>query len=112
MSFAEIEQIRQEMLPLREQARIQNEWLTKRLDTLLGPLMERTQIDMWLIVCREYNEDPVVMSLLPEPAMTVRRRTMLLFYRRPDGSVERLALDRYGYPGYYTASFSGFQAAV
>lgn len=106
MSFAEIEQIRQEILPLREQARIQNGWLKERLDSLLGELMERAQVDLWLVVCREYNEDPVVMSLLPAPAMTVRRRTMLLFYRRPDGTVERLALDRYGYPGYYTAAWN------
>ena len=100
MKIAEIEQIRSEVLPLREQMVIRNGWLSERLDTLLGTLMARTGIDLWVIVCREYNEDPVVMSLLPAPAMTVRRRTMLLFWRRPDGTVERLSLDRYGYPGF------------
>ena len=47
--------------------------------------MARTNLDAWIVAAREYNEDPVIM-LLPEPAMAARRRTILLFQRRADGS--------------------------
>ncbi len=86
------------MLPLRQQLPVRNNWLRQRLDELLPPLMVREGFDMWLIVCREYNEDPVLMSLLPQPALSARRRTILLFTLvREDGTVERLSLDRYGW---------------
>jgi Xaa-Pro aminopeptidase len=56
---------------------------------------------MWIIIAREYNEDPVIMSMLPEPFMYARRRTILLFTRRSDGSVERLTFARYGMGDFY-----------
>ncbi|GAB4429295.1 MAG: M24 family metallopeptidase [Chloroflexi bacterium OHK40] len=91
------------VLPLREQAPLRNAWLRQRLDTLLPELMERAGLDMWLVVAREYNEDPVIMTLLPEPEMAARRRTILVFSRRPDGSVERLTVSRYALGGLYDA---------
>ena len=90
-----------QILPLRQQADIQNKWLRERLDTLLGPILARADVDMWLVIAREYNEDPVIMTLLPEPAMAARRRTILLFHRQPDGSVERFTVSRYEMPGFY-----------
>jgi Xaa-Pro aminopeptidase len=61
--------------------------------------MARAGLDMWIVAAREYNEDPVIMTLIPEPEMSARRRTILVFSRRPDGSVERLTLGRYAYEG-------------
>ena len=84
------------ILPLRQQAAVTNEWLTERLETLLPTIMEREEVDMWIVMAREYNEDPVIMTLLPSPMMTARRRTILVFFRRDDGSVERLILARAG----------------
>ena len=89
------------MLPLRERMTVYNRWLKKRLETLLPRLMEETGIDMWLVIAREYNEDPVVMSLIPEPNLYARRRTILLFHRKEDGSVERLSVSRYGFGDYF-----------
>jgi hypothetical protein len=89
------------ILPLRAQADVRNRWLKQRLDEFLPALMARENFDMWLIVAREYNEDPVIMTFLPEPAMAARRRTILVFTRQPDGTVERLTLDRYGHGDYY-----------
>ena len=63
--------------------------------------MAREGFDMWIVAAREYNEDPVIMTLLPEPSMAARRRTILVFSRRPDGTVERLTLDRYGFGSFY-----------
>lgn len=86
---------------LRMQSDLRAQWLAERLTLLLPELMERAKIDLWMVTAREYNEDPVIMTLLPAPAMNARRRTILLFARRPDGTVERLTLDRYGYGDLY-----------
>ena len=93
-----------EILPLREQAAVQDQWLKIRLDTLIPGLLERENMDMWIVVCREYNEDPVIMSLLPAESMSARRRTILVFARSED-KVERLTLSRYGYEGFYEAAW-------
>ena len=90
-----------EILPLRQQAAIRNQWLKARLERIIPELMARENMDMWIVVCREYNEDPVIMSLLPATSMSARRRTMLIFARGDDGAVERLTLSRYGYEGFY-----------
>ncbi|HMQ34881.1 MAG TPA: M24 family metallopeptidase [Chloroflexaceae bacterium] len=87
------------ILPLSEQAALRNAWLRRRLETVLPELMARAGLDMWLVVAREYNEDPVLMTLIPEPEMSARRRTILVFARRGDGLVERLTIGRYGYGG-------------
>lgn len=89
------------LLSLRQQATIQNSWLAERLQTILPALMSRENIDMWLVVAREYNEDPVLMTLLPQPAMSARRRTILVFARRNDGSLAMMSVSRYGYTGFY-----------
>jgi len=92
--------IGQKILPLRERMRVYNEWLKKRLEDLLPRLMDETGIDMWLVIAREYNEDPVIMSLLPEPNLYARRRTILVFHRKPD-KVDRLAVYRYGFGDFF-----------
>ena len=96
-----LQEYRQQLLPLREQAEMRNHWLRQRLDTIIPALLERENMDMWLVVAREYNEDPVIMSMLPAPAMSARRRTILAFCRNADGTVDRLTLDRYGHGDFY-----------
>jgi hypothetical protein len=93
-------------LPLRQQADVRNQWLRQRLDSLLPELMARENFDMWLVIAREYNEDPIIMTLLPEPAMSARRRTILVFARNRDGTVDRLTLSRYGQPGFYESGWN------
>ncbi|MFH2111983.1 MAG: M24 family metallopeptidase [Candidatus Bathyarchaeota archaeon] len=94
------ESYRQRILPLRQRMEAYNGWLRKRLETLLPRLMDECGIEMWLIIAREYNEDPVIMSLLPEPNLYARRRTILLLHRKPD-KVDRLAVYRYGFGDFY-----------
>jgi hypothetical protein len=67
--------------------------------------MKREGFDMWIVAAREYNEDPVIMTLLPEPAMSARRRTILVFHLGADGVLERLTLDRYGHGEFYQAAW-------
>ncbi|MFZ5916442.1 MAG: M24 family metallopeptidase [Chloroflexota bacterium] len=94
------------ILPLRARAEVRNTWLTQRLDEVLAELMQREGFDMWIVAAREYNEDPVIMTLLPEPAMSARRRTILVFGLDADGRLERLTLDRYGHGDFYRAAWN------
>jgi hypothetical protein len=96
-----VDAYRAKILPLRDRAKVQNEWLRQRLREVLPEVMRREGLDMWIVVAREYNEDPVIMTLLPEPEMSARRRTILVFSLQADGSVERLTLGRYAVEGFY-----------
>lgn len=92
--------IAQHDLPLilsqREQAVVIDNLLDDRLRNLLPTLMRREGIDLWVIISREYNEDPVIKTLLPATWMAARRTTMLVVY---DGGTTRgmeyLAVSRY-----------------
>ena len=78
---------------LREQAEIQQQWLQLRLDRNLPKLMRKYGIKMWIVDCREYNEDPVFLSLVSPTMFAARRRTIYVFYDRGETQgVERIAL--------------------
>lgn len=78
---------------MRKQADIRQEWLRLRLERVLPELMRKHGIPMWLVICREYNEDPVFRSLVSPTVFAARRRTILVFTDRgPDKGIERLAL--------------------
>ena len=95
------------ILPERARAEIYNEWLRWRLDNLIPMLMRREGIDLWLIINREYNEDPVYMSLMPEPTMNARRTSILMFHDRgAEKGVERLSGSYYGARGWYKGTWS------
>ena len=86
---------------------IQNRLLEERLDSLLPRLMRETGVDMWLVIAREYNDDPVFLSLVPKPRFTARRTTMLVFFDRGDGGIERLTVSRYPLGAMYEAAWEG-----
>lgn len=82
------------ILPMRERARVINELLEDKIENYLPKLMSETGIDMWVVVSREYNEDPVIKTLLPAEWLAARRRTILVFFN--DGKkIETLAVARY-----------------
>lgn len=85
-----------QILPLKEQARVIDEVLSDRLNNLLPSLMEKNKIDMWVIVSREYNEDPIIKTMLPATWLSARRRTILVFYHNPKTKVyKKIAIARY-----------------
>lgn len=89
--------------PLREQARIQQQWLSRRLNDVLPALMRKHTVAMWIVMMREYNEDPVFRSLVSPTVFAARRRTIYIFYDRgPAAGVERLALGGGDNGGLYT----------
>lgn len=57
----------------------------QRLESLLPRLMAETYIDLWLVLSREYAEDPIHFTLVPQPSFAARRTTLLAFHRQPDG---------------------------
>lgn len=78
---------------LREQARLQQEWLAARLDRILPMVMREHGIDMWVIAMREYNEDPLFKALAAPTTFAARRRTVYLFHDRGTAQgVERIAI--------------------
>ncbi len=89
------------ILSQRDQARVVDELLEDRLRTLLPTLMRREGFDMWVIISREYNEDPVIRTLLPATWFAARRTTMLVVYDKGkdnkgnDLGLEYLAVARY-----------------
>lgn len=85
------------VLPLREQAQVRDAWLRERLDTLVPRLMREAGVDMWILVAREYAEDPVLATMLDAESFHARRRTILVFHDPGAGRpVERLTVSRYG----------------
>jgi hypothetical protein len=58
---------------------------------------------MWIVACREYNEDPAFFSLVSPSVMAARRRTILVFHDRGlEEGVERLTLGGSSSGGLYT----------
>ena len=90
------------ILSLKARAALQDAWLKQRLDTIVPALMRRHGIDMWVLVAREYLEDPVVATMLDAESFSARRRTILVFFDPGGGKpVERLTVSRYGLGGLF-----------
>ena len=88
----------QSILGLKERARVISEIQKDRLDNLLPKLMDETGIDMWVLITREYNEDPIIKTLLPPTWLNARRRTIIAFYHDKDeNKVEKVAIARYNF---------------
>ena len=77
---------------LREQAAEQQEWLELRIGRILPALMAEYDVRMWILSMREYAEDPVFRSITSPTTFAARRRSIYVFTRQDDGTVERLAL--------------------
>src|SRR5262249_21932263 len=77
----------------REPAEVQKNWFRLRIQSELPRLMRKHGVNLWLVVCREYNEDPVFFSLVSPTIFAARRRTIFVFFDRgEERGVERLAL--------------------
>ena len=84
------------ILEEKDRATLKDELLEDRFTNLLPELMDKSDIDMWLLISREYNEDPVLKTMLPATWLNARRRTILVFYRNKEkNTLERLAVARY-----------------
>lgn len=88
--------ISQDILPLRDRAHIIDAIQKDRIQNLLPKLMQEQNLDLWVLITREYNEDPVVKTLLPPTWLNARRRTILVFSKTKNG-VDAVAISRYNF---------------
>jgi len=85
-----------QILSVKERSAVVDRILRQRLDTIVQPLMREQGVDMWILVSGEYDEDPVLRTMLPSTWLNARRTTILVFHDRGgDAGVERLAVARY-----------------
>ena len=88
----------QEILSLKDRATLIEKIQKDRLDNLLPELMSKNGIDMWIIITREYNEDPIIKTLLPPTWLNARRRTILVFsFDKSTKKTESVAISRYNF---------------
>ncbi len=90
-----------DLLSQRERAQVVNRILEERLETIIPQIMREEGVDLWVLMAREYFEDPVTASMLDAKSMSARRRTILIFHDPCDADcegepIERLTVSRYG----------------
>jgi len=91
---AQAQNVLDKIVSERERSSIVDDILEDRIDNLLPQLMDREGIDMWILISREYNEDPVMKTMLPSTWLSARRRTIMVFYNGAEG-LEKIAIARY-----------------
>ena len=83
------------ILSMRDRAKFVDNMIVKRIDQILPRLMNEHSMDMWIIISREYNEDPIIKTLLPATWISARRTTILVFARKEDQSIGAYAIAPY-----------------
>ena len=83
-----------DIYPIREQYTLCDEILKERLETLMPRLLKECGVDMWLVICREYNEDPVFKTLTPQLVKSASRLNCFIFSLDKEGKYEALSLSR------------------
>ncbi len=94
------------ILPLKERAKVMDQILEERFMTLLPRLMEEQGIDLWLVIAREYNEDPVIRTMLPATWLNARRRTILAIHHQDGSEIEGLAVARYNVGNLFASAWN------
>lgn len=85
------------ILSPRARATVIDRILKERLDQVIPKIMRDNGASMWLMMAREYFEEPVIATMLDAGSMHARRRTILIFFDPGDGEpIERLTVSRYG----------------
>ncbi|MCX7973653.1 MAG: M24 family metallopeptidase [Candidatus Aminicenantes bacterium] len=84
------------ILSPQKQAEIYNQILVWRLDNILPTIMRREGLELWLIICFEYAEDPIYRTLVVQPIMSARRLSILLFHDDPQEGFKKLTANWHG----------------
>jgi Xaa-Pro aminopeptidase len=83
------------ILSMKDRAKVIDQVSDSRVKTLLPTLMKQSDIDMWLMISREYNEDPVLKTFLPATWISARRTTILALILTESGEVKSFAIAPY-----------------
>ncbi|HEX8368295.1 MAG TPA: M24 family metallopeptidase [Pyrinomonadaceae bacterium] len=81
------------LLSQREQLRIREEWLKKRFDTVLLPMMRKHNVSMWIVTNEEFHADSVTEYIAP-PIPYVGRRDFFILADNGQ-TLDKIAVVRY-----------------
>jgi hypothetical protein len=96
------------ILSHRDRIKPINRVVKNRFENLLPKLMRETDLDMWIVINREYVEDELFYTLVPQPTFAARRTTILVFFDKGEGKgLERITVSRYPINGYYESKWQG-----
>ncbi len=92
------------MWTVKQQCALHDEILKERLTTLMPRLMRECGVEMWVVISREYDEDPLFRTLVPALVKNAGRTTCLVFSLDGEGHYEALNLSRPNdrFDGFYT----------
>lgn len=82
------------MLTVKQQYQLFDEILKDRIHNLMPRLMKECGVEMWVVISKEYNEDPVFRTLVPSLVKNASRVTCLVFCMDQEGNYEALNLSR------------------
>jgi len=80
-------------LSLQSLSTLQDEILLDRLEHILPSAMKECNVEMWIVIGDEYNEGPVVRSLLPSSFFHARRTSLFVFAQK-DGKTYRYIVSK------------------
>ncbi|HCI15548.1 MAG TPA: Xaa-Pro aminopeptidase, partial [Candidatus Marinimicrobia bacterium] len=96
ISLVQADDLKDDILSMDQRAVVRDGFLKDRFETVLPEIMARNNMDMWIIIAREYNEDPVIRTMLPATWLNARRRTILVIRNPGNGlPLETYAVARY-----------------
>lgn len=78
MNIQEIERTNN-IMSLKDQEKVRNKWLSERLATVLPEAMKKAQLPMWVMISKEYNEDPVIETITPTSHDTSGRLSIIVY---------------------------------
>ena len=96
------------MWTVKEQYARHDEILKERIHCLMPQLMKECGVEMWVVISREYNEDPVFPTLVPSLVKNASRTTCLVFCLDGEGNYEALNVSRPNprFDGFYTQAMN------
>ena len=95
----DVDSLKGKILGYRQREKLLDKWLVNRLDRILPKIMKQADIDCWVLINNEYNEDPVFWTLTAYNQITARRLTIMVF-RLEDDKVSRYSITRYPMKNY------------
>ncbi len=81
------------LLSQREQLKVREDWLTKRFDMVLLPMMRRHNVSMWIVTNEEFHSDSVTEYIAPPIPYVGRRDFFVLFDNGK--TLDKIAVVRY-----------------
>lgn len=101
-----VDKLAGKILPLKQRADFIDSMTAQRVNQLLPQLMQRTGIDAWVLISREYNEDPILKTMLPATWLSARRTTIFLFVLDESNAVKAYAVAPYKVGNVFTKGWN------